>query len=902
MSIPSQFRLSLTAASLALVAGLANATPTGPISADSGSTEALSPQSIQMRMKAGNRAQVLPLRVLNADRTSSKAIVDHPQGSHHAPAFLVTNQVLVRLVDAQDALALHGAVDRMSTAVPGAHVACALGEDGVTWVVKTPTVAGAAEIAEKLAALSFVKYSAVDSGPWIDPPVIDANHKLLINHQERVRAMLAPGITPVGMPGGGTPRHSRGGSDPLVGAQWWLQNTLNPGRDLNVQPVYGRGLTGAGVTVGITALLEGAIQPDHIDFGGRFDESISQPANPNAGFDDFATFYAGLIGAEAGNGIGGQGIAPGVRLASMIYGTPIREAQSYDWKYDEIDIKVHPRALSLFFSPADSYSPGMIDDYVMVSLENSLRLGRGGKGTIHVFSTGVDGTLNPPYIGSGDAWQDIFDSVGEVAVSLTNNYTTVPLYPGGQVHNYPPAGHRSTFVIAGVGEDNNTDPFSTIGAGVFASVYSSSSNEIFFGPNISRGLTSTTSGDGFETDFIDPLNDAPAAIAAGVFALMLEANPNLTVRDIQHIIADTAVTFDLGYDFFNPYVTASPSIADGGTSNWGSNGEFKIHSDQFGFGLIDADAAVAAASNWTSPGRLYVLDTGIRESGATIPDASMIEQSETQSVYMIANGAVLPFCIRENFKVEAIEVELTIAGDGGSNDLMIHLESPYGTTSNLHYPVSVNPTGTTFDPPNNDNLVDTQTFSGVTSNGTQYAFYRHKFVTYKHWGELSGGKWSVRAYDFGPDDQLTEGTEPSPPDDPGEDHSTSFSFPLAVPPNPLRSEKTIESYRIRVFGTQTGLPVFTGCNPFETNCPGDLNGDGIIDTVDLQLFFEWYLAADLRADLTLDGVLAFDDIIAYRAIWIPGFCNRTGTGFGAPGGRPINPPSGSVDEPIVRPI
>lgn len=874
----------VTAATLLVICGGAAGAGEGVAQVSSAAVRPVSGSLMAVPVRAGRLVGTLNMRIESPRAASSKAVATNGR------AFLLRNQVVVRTENEGQ---LRAAIDAIAAEIPGVAIERPLGDAGVVWAINAPDVATAAVVAERLGSMSFVSHAAVDSGPWVETPRI-ASHAQIIAHQERVRALVAPGVTPVGLPG------ARGVGDPLFNQQWHLSNFANPGRDINVLPVYGRGLTGAGVTVGITAFSEGAIQPDHIDYGERFDSTLSMVTNPAAGYDDYATFYAGLIGATMGNGIGGQGVAPGVRLASMIYGTDIREEQTYAWKNNQIDIKVHPRADFVYTAPDDGYSPGMAADYVMTALENSLRLGRDFKGVIHVFSTGFEGTFPSTYLASGDGWQDIFDNIGAVGVSVTNDYMTIPMYPGGMVHNYPPAGHRNTFVIAGVGEDNQPDPFSTMGTGIFASVYSSTANEILFGPGIGRGLTSTVSGDGFQSNVIDDTNASSAAIAAGIFALMLEANPNLTIRDIQHIIADTAVTTGLDYDFFNPYVLAVPAVmALGGTSNWGSNGSFKIHSDQYGFGLIDADAAVEAALNWTSPGRLYVLDSGLvtPEEPIVIQDAETVEVSETSSTYTIFGPATIPFCLRQNFVIEAIEVELTILGEGGGNDLIISLTSPYGARSNLHYPLTVNPTGTTFEPPANDNEADTGTFSNVGSNGQAYAFYKHNFVTYKHWDELSGGRWTITIWDVGPDTELTEGQEPSDTD-PGYDHVTDFGFPLTVPPNPDRDEKSVVSYRIRIYGTDPGLPVFTGCAPGETNCPGDLNGDGVVNPADLALFLEWYTAGDLRADVNSDGTLDYLDIVAFRGMWRPGFCGRSSL----PGARPVSPPAAHPSDPVVRPF
>ena len=73
---------------------------------------------------------------------------------------------------------------------------------------------------------------------------------------------------------------------------------------------------------------------------------------------------------------------------------------------------------------------------------------------------------------------------------------------------------------------------------------------------------------------------AAAPLAVGVFALVLEANRNLTWRDMQHIIVKTA---------------KNTSECDPG---WRRNAAGNTFNIKFGFGRIDADAMVTAALNW----------------------------------------------------------------------------------------------------------------------------------------------------------------------------------------------------------------------------------------------------------------------------------------------------------------
>ncbi|CAI9612275.1 unnamed protein product, partial [Staurois parvus] len=85
---------------------------------------------------------------------------------------------------------------------------------------------------------------------------------------------------------------------------------------------------------------------------------------------------------------------------------------------------------------------------------------------------------------------------------------------------------------------------------------------------------------------------ASAPLAAGIIALALEANNNLTWRDMQHLVVRTS----------NP--------AHLNTNDWATNGVGRKVSHSYGYGLLDAGAMVTLAKNWTTvgPQRKCVID------------------------------------------------------------------------------------------------------------------------------------------------------------------------------------------------------------------------------------------------------------------------------------------------------
>ena len=90
----------------------------------------------------------------------------------------------------------------------------------------------------------------------------------------------------------------------------------------------------------------------------------------------------------------------------------------------------------------------------------------------------------------------------------------------------------------------------------------------------------------------------------GIQALVLEANPNLSYRDVKYILATTATRNHPN----QPAVT----LADGRTlvPGWTVNAANRAYSNWYGFGVVNAARAVQVAENFQSLGAL--VDSGWR--------------------------------------------------------------------------------------------------------------------------------------------------------------------------------------------------------------------------------------------------------------------------------------------------
>jgi subtilase family protein len=877
---------------------------------------------------------------------------------------LLRNKVVVR---AQGMKTVRTLIASLPDSVGQVVLEGSLGDRTDAWELTTENVRTAIAVAELLSQSDQVTYAFVDSGQYADPELtIQSAWRQARNNgtgSELSRSKIAPGIQPT------DPNVDPAGtSDPDL-ASFWHLNNLNAmflGNDNNVtQDIYDvLGYTGAGITIGIAR--PGRVEhldSAHTDIDDNYDADLTMPVDTTLFPPDRTlTSIAGIIAGERDNGIGGHGIAPNAQFASMSTGTDLLLANMLTYEQSNIDVKVIPSPAITgsneftTFNFASGYNDGAVNDYVGDYFRNSLRFGRNRKGSIFVFSGGFSQDFN---MTSMPFYPDPYDAGGFDDLLLGNEleiidaeegglFTVGPTYIRAQTYMYPFASDRLTFLINGVGEDGIADMNQAIGPSVFASVYTGTSNAMSYwdnGGTVPRGIFASIPGNGTDeipdqtTNFMADVNQftdvvqvngSSAAITGGIIALMLEANPNLSVRDIQHIffesIFESTRNQAIKFPEFDPtlqYLVPNAVRGQTGTySFWQINaalhplpagGVASIrHSDQYGFGVIDAELAVTKAETWTGAPQLVALDTGRvdEDSGVgdaeetrvplVIADAAFAELSETAT--MLTQSTVpsqIRICVRNNIVIESIVVELTATGSYW-NEIFTFIESPYGTRSNLSYPTTRNAVGTSFAEDLFDDERDAAYNPGTLGND-QMALIRHEFTTFKHWGELSGGNWTLNFIDFAPDSENVEG-EASTDMDPAMPNVHDLGV-FGLPGSNYRDEKEVTAFRIRIYGYEVGEPPFLGCDPFNTSCPADINADGVVSTADFNLFLEWYFAGDIRADLNDNGIIDFFDISAYRAIFQPGFCT---VGGGAPpftGGRP-RPGSNDAGDtnPPTRPI
>jgi subtilisin family serine protease len=152
------------------------------------------------------------------------------------------------------------------------------------------------------------------------------------------------------------------------------------------------------------------------------------------------------------------------------------------------------------------------------------------------------------------------------------------------------------------------------------------------------------------TDYTNTFGGTSSAcpLFSGTVALMLDANPNLSWRDVQHIIAKTADKIDPT----NP--------------GWLTNGAGFDFNHDYGFGRLDAEEAVSEALTWNN------VSSEVEANYSSSPNTSIPDNSAT--------GITETILVTQDIKIETIEIPIQ-SNHSYYPDLEIKLTSPGGTTA-----------------------------------------------------------------------------------------------------------------------------------------------------------------------------------------------------------------------------
>ncbi len=520
---------------------------------------------------------------------------------------------------------------------------------------------------------------------------------------------------------------SPGVADPLLEHQWHLQNTGRSrytdsasasGEDLRMARILADGSDGGSVRV---AVVDTGLQTCHPDLAAAVEQDasfnfnasgavrdsvgmeITDPFNPSTA-GDHGTSVAGLIAAAAANGIGGRGVAPGVRLRGYnALGAQDGSSTAFldalgasSYAPDSTDVDVFNMSFGSLGYPSNASQ-----DWELLFAHGTRRL-RAGRGAVYVKAAGNG------FGACASLRRPINTDTGCVGSNAdrTNNLP------------YP-------IVVGALNAQGTKARYSAAGPNLWVSAPAGESGLITtdqLGKQIGYELLL-----GERLDDADPDGDYTASFAgtsaaaptvAGVVALLLDAAPELTWRDVKHILATTARRVDPAIRGVQHSAGDLPRTV---RYPWVRNGAgYRFH-DWYGFGAVNADAALAAAREHPPDGLGEFHRSGWFEAPG---GRGKIPDDHGRGIAPWLTVAGLP----ESANIEAVMVEVEL-DHPFPYDLGIRLASPAGTRSTLNAPF-------------NDALaVDFSTRR-----------LRWRLLSNAFYGEAPNGDWRILVFDGAPGD------------------------------------------------------------------------------------------------------------------------------------------------------
>ena len=567
-----------------------------------------------------------------------------------------------------------------------------------------------------------------------------------------------------------------GATEPLYTYQWALNAAqsffagyplvADGFTDLNVEAVHKQGIKGQGINV---MVLDDGMEINHIDLKANINPAMtwnfetgtsdSTPSNPD---NAHGTNVAGMI-AAAQNGIGVMGVAPRATLGGarfVGFATTINNIlEAYggaEWSKDT----------DVFNTSFGSVPPFPLNFERTPWLESLPNL-RGGKGAVVVKSAGnayedydnptLRITYSCPQFQYGNSFYRLVSCANP---SSDTEMLTLPVIVTaaanamGYKSSYSSAG--SVMWITGLGgEDASIGNYGEAGSAankqgpqIYSTDlmgcergYSKNGLSAVRDPQFMIGGSPINKEKNPNCDF-DQMNGTSSAAptVTGVVALMLSANPNLGWRDVRDILRKTARLINVDYGnqgyrnhqvnlTLNPTISnqTSKELVDGQTSaridyGWQKNQAGIYYSNWYGFGLVNARAAVEMARNYTS----YKPSALVQPEWKEVEIISAVEYGKVKEL-----GG---FNVSTEGEIDM--VQLLMAAGGSAEVCMgsvgIFLKSPQGTVSILSTPYNLfyDDTGDPRD----------RRDGGKISSQTAYALGSYAF-----YGENPKGDWTVYA-------------------------------------------------------------------------------------------------------------------------------------------------------------
>jgi subtilisin family serine protease len=487
-------------------------------------------------------------------------------------------------------------------------------------------------------------------------------------------------------------------NDPLFPNQWHIrgrgQNGAKKASDARITPVWeerdssGNLIRGTGITIGI---VDDGTQMDHPDLSNNISSTYryswvgADPSDPSPGAGDFhGTAVAGVAAAVGYNGLGATGTAPLAKIAPMRFlGTVDSDAVMESFAYGGSAIRVKN----------NSWVWLAVQPNAMSSAERSALASAANAGVVTLFCAGNAQNVVSTVPTNGRPTSDnvnlheTHNSIYSIPVAALNDQAIQCTYstPGAPIVISAPSG------LDAIRPQGTTTTDRTSSDG-----YNAGTGHNIYGD-----------ADYLDADYTQNFNGTSSAcpVAAGVTALLLQANPSLNWRDVKEIYIRSATR------------------NDSGDSDWARNGAGFWFNHKYGAGLINASEAVRLAKNWSNLGSMTSVSIPLSSIPATIRDNN-------------AGGLVKYFDTRSlsGLRVEhaTVTVDITHQDRG---ELEVQVTSPSGTTSRLaelHEPGRLSSSGGPLTP-------------FVGSDRANYSNWT--FSTVHNWGEDSRGLWKLKIAD-----------------------------------------------------------------------------------------------------------------------------------------------------------
>lgn len=436
-------------------------------------------------------------------------------------------------------------------------------------------------------------------------------------------------------------------NDPIFQEQWHLFNHLQLGHDINVTGLWSQNITGHGSTV---CIVDDGLDLDSDDLKANYFAEGSYDFNdpgpdpkPRLSDDKHGTRCAGEVAAVK-NDVCGLGVAydsriAGVRILSKVISNA-DEAIAMNYAYQETDIYS-----CSWGPPDDGQSMEAPDILIQRAMVTGVQKGRQGLGSIYVFA-----------IGNGAASDDNCNFDG-----YTNSIYSVS--------------------VGGIDRKGMHPYYSEKCSAQLVVTYSSGAGDAIHTTDVGKDKCYANHGG----------TSAAGPLVVGIYALALEANPNLTWRDVQYITILSAVKVDQPSDW---------------TMNKALGREF---SHQFGYGKADAWALVEMAKTWTNvKPQAWYFGPWLHVKHA-IPQGPKGLTSSFEVTKQMLKEANLE-------RLEHVTVTMNVAHTR-RGDLSVELRSPSGMVSHIA--------------------------THRRDDAANAGYVDWAFMSVAHWGESGVGKWTV---------------------------------------------------------------------------------------------------------------------------------------------------------------